>query len=216
MSSIHEPAPLFPAPWKLKGEGFILMFRFTKTFVYESGFLPEHHLGNFKGGFGYVMLVNYEESPVGPYKELLFIPGKFGPENKQCITKIYVDSELSTNNGRGNWGIPKETVPIIWNRDGKITTVGVGSNENPIWFSKIKTGRIPIPVSTKILPIHLLQELGEKQYLTKPEGKGWGKLASIEKIHVEQSGFPDISKLKPLLCVHVKPFWMSFPTPKLL
>lgn len=212
----NQPSPHIAAPWKLKGEGFILVYRFTKNFVYESGFLREDQLGNFKGGFGYVMLVNYEESPVGPYRELLFIPGKFGPANKQCITKIYVDSDASTENGRYNWGIPKETVPFIWNREGNLTTIAVGSEENPIWFSKLKTGAFPLPVSTKILPINLLQSLNEQNYLTKPEGKGWGKLAQLEKVHIDPQGFPDISRLKPLMCVHVNPFWMSFPIPTLV
>lgn len=203
-----------PPPWRLKGEGFILLYKFSKSFIQEHALLHASQIDSYTGGLGYVMLVNYEESPVGPYKELLIIPGKFGAERRQAITKIYVDSEASTQNGRKNWGIPKETVPIIWQKEGKLTKIGVGSEHDPIWYSEIMTGKIPIPVSTKLLPIELLQTWEDKQYLTKPAGKGWGKLASLQKIHVNPQGFPNITAKKPLLCVHVHPFEMYFPKPR--
>lgn len=69
------------------------------------------------------MLVNYEKYPVWPYRELLIIPGKFRKSHKQAITKIYVDSEASTQNGRANWGVPKQTLSFVWEKN---------SEEDPI------------------------------------------------------------------------------------
>jgi hypothetical protein len=206
----------YPPPWNLKGEGFIFLYKFSKSFIQAEALLPTTQVANYSGGLGYVMLVNYEESPVGPYKELLIIPGKFGTERRQAITKIYVDSEASTQNGRENWGIPKETLPIIWQKEGKLTKIGVGQEHDPIWYCEIKTGNFPIPVSTKLLPIELLQTWEDKQFLTKPTGRGWGKLANLQKIHVNPEGFPNIIAEKPLLCVHVHPFEMYFPIPRKL
>ncbi|KAK4048032.1 hypothetical protein OIV83_005066 [Microbotryomycetes sp. JL201] len=90
----------------------------------------------FHGGTGAMMLVRYNESPVGqsdlitallpaegvatktqgsgPYDELLLVPGYFsfiaqGGETvyHHVITRIYVSTPDSIKNGRFNWGIPK-------------------------------------------------------------------------------------------------------------
>jgi hypothetical protein len=214
MMGPKRPVNHFPPPWKLKGEGIIMVFRFKKDWVEENGFLGEYQKGNFKGGLGFVMLVNYSESPVGPYKELLFIPGKFQTKNLQSITRIFVDSDLSTENGRFNWGIPKETVPIIWRKEGKTETIGVGSEEEPVLFFKISSGGIPFPATTKIIPINLYQELEGKEFHTHPKGSGWAKLAKIESLKVNKDHFPDIGKVKPLFCFKVNPFTMHFPLPE--
>lgn len=214
MSSTQESIQLFPSPWTLKGEGVILVYKFNKEWVENNGFLTESQKGNFKGGLGFVMLVNYHESPVGPYKELLIIPGKFKPHGRQSITRIFVDSVASTMNGRSNWGIPKETVPMIWQKNGSTETIGIGPEDDPILFCRIKTSGIAFPASTKIMPIKLYQELEGKIYLTNPSGSGWAKLAKIESLKVDQDYFPDIGKLKPLMCFKVNPFTMHFPDPE--
>ena len=84
---IPIPEPYFPSPWQLKGEGVILTYLFKKAWVEEYGFLPVYLRGNFQGGLGFVMIVNYHESPVGAYKELLFIPGKFSHTGKSVSLK---------------------------------------------------------------------------------------------------------------------------------
>ena len=86
-----------PAPWSLSGDGYMIFYKFTREFVAQFGFVPPELEGRFDGYLGSVMLVNYQSSPVGPYRELLFIPGKFKVENglvtrPQSITKIYVNS----------------------------------------------------------------------------------------------------------------------------
>ncbi|KAL4954128.1 hypothetical protein BDW69DRAFT_163788 [Aspergillus filifer] len=58
-----------------------------------------------------VMIVRYEETDVGPYDELIFIPGRAtNPNNNKRdmrITTIYVSTDASVWNGRRNWNIPK-------------------------------------------------------------------------------------------------------------
>mmetsp|Transcript_5735 Transcript_5735/g.9565 ORF Transcript_5735/g.9565 Transcript_5735/m.9565 type:complete len:143 (+) Transcript_5735:478-906(+) len=64
-------------------------------------------------GFGAVMLVRYSDFPVGPYDELLLIPGAFEPKGTarkpfladRLVTRIYVSSIASVKQGRKNWGI---------------------------------------------------------------------------------------------------------------
>ena len=204
-----------PAPWTLRGEGIILLFRFHKDWVAQAANLPEHLRGKFKGGFGYVMIVDYQESPVGPYKELLFIPGKFGKEKLQSITTIFVDSEASTANGRANWAIPKQTADFHWQKEKGLDRVEVSLHGKKVFQTSIRSGGISFPMSTGLLPIRLRQELAGQVLFTQPEGKGWGKLARIQDLEVDPQLFPDIRGIKPLLALKVSPFTLTFPKPSI-
>jgi hypothetical protein len=200
-------------PWQLSGEGIVLVFRFKKEWVENSGLLPKHLKGKFKGGLGYVMLVNYEKSPVGPYHELLIIPGKFRKIKKQAITKIYVDTEASTQNGRNNWGIPKETLPFTWKKERNKDIIQIKSGDQVIFSTEVTHGGLSFPVTTSILPISLCQIWNKVKYYTKPSGFGWGKLAKIKRLDLDPAFFPDIRDIKPLLAVKVNPFHIKFPEP---
>lgn len=202
-----------PAPWKLKGEGIILIFKFKKEWVEEYAHLPKHLIGKFRGGLGYVMLVDYHESPVGPYHELLIIPGKFRKTKMQAITKIYVDSEASTINGRKNWGIPKETLPFTWTKEKGKDLISIKQGDKEIFSTEITHGGISFPVSTSLLPIRLCQTLDKVKFYTKPYGSGWGKLAKIKKLDINPDFFPDFGGIKPLMAVKVNPFTIHFPEP---
>ncbi|NVJ85068.1 MAG: acetoacetate decarboxylase family protein [Algoriphagus sp.] len=200
-----------PAPWDLKGEGVILVYKFSKNWVEQQGQLPDYLKGQFSGGLGYLMLVNYTQSPVGPYRELLFIPGKFKNHRKQTITRIFVDSEQSTQNGRANWGIPKETMDFSWEEQEGQIQIRVKSKEETFFSCEVKPFGFTFPANTKLLPIDLYQHWKGKDFFTKPSGKGKAKLARVNILHVNPSFFPPIDQIKPLLAVHIRPFQIHFP-----
>jgi len=70
--------------------------------------------GKFLGGLGMLQLIRYTESPVGPYDELLIVPGTFAYEKETIegervkvekkrnlrITRIYVSQKATCWNGR--------------------------------------------------------------------------------------------------------------------
>ena len=61
--------------------------------------------GTFRGGMGVMMLVQYHETPVGSYNEMLVLPGAFDvpPGNRpkgSRVTRIYVDQKATTYNGK--------------------------------------------------------------------------------------------------------------------
>ncbi|MFL0682143.1 MAG: acetoacetate decarboxylase family protein [Algoriphagus aquaeductus] len=200
-----------PPPWTLQGEGILLFFKFKKEWVEEQGHLPAHLKGKFKGGLGYVMLVDYQKSPVGPYHEVLIIPGKFRKTRRQAITKIYVDSEASTQNGRNNWGIPKITLPISWKKEKGKDIITIYSGKEEVFHTEITHGGLAFPVSTTLLPIRLCQTLNKVKYYTKPYGNGWGKLAKIKRLDLDPDFFPDIRGITPLFAIKVNPFTIHFP-----
>lgn len=215
MPKSATPLLSVPAPWTLRGEGIILLFRFKKNWVAQAANLPEHLQGKFKGGLGYVMLVDYQESPVGPYQELLFIPGNFGKEKFQAITTIFVNSAESTVNGRANWAIPKQTADFQWQKIKGLDMVEISLNGKKVFQASIRSGGIPFPMSTSLLPIRLRQELEGNVLFTQPEGKGWGKLARIQDLELDPHLFPDIRNVKPLIALKVSPFTLTFPKPSI-
>ncbi|ETV91168.1 hypothetical protein H310_14175 [Aphanomyces invadans] len=98
----------------------------------------KHDRANYTGsGLGFVMLIRYTDSPVGPYDELLLVPGAFTPPSPgnpiartnhmketflqahgllaaRRVTRIFVSTEASLRNGRRNWGIRKELADFTW------------------------------------------------------------------------------------------------------
>ncbi|HOS96166.1 MAG TPA: hypothetical protein PLU54_00795, partial [Deltaproteobacteria bacterium] len=80
-----------PAPWVLTGQGCIALVRLSRDFVEEQGFVPDALKGRFAGGVGMVMYVDYRSSDVGPYREILFIPGMFdvGGRKYFSISRIF-------------------------------------------------------------------------------------------------------------------------------
>lgn len=208
------------APWSLRGDGYMLFYKFSREFIEEMGFVPPELSGKFDGFLGNLMLVNYHSSPVGPYRELLFMPGKFRVAGSRwySITKIYVNSSASTENGRNNWGIPKETVDFRRNLVSKNFLGGdterielLKPNGEPFFSITLSAGGLKFPVSTALIPIRLIQYLAGKTFFTSPKGTGKGQLATIKNIEIDSRYFPDISQSTPIAAVKVTDFVMEFP-----
>lgn len=121
MDPAESPFADAPAPWHCEGECFWL-FGYARGGTYPppvafntlegaSSYADPETSGAFKGGLMFVMIVRYTSSPVGPYDELMYVPGQFAvPPNKSAanrITRIYVSTKESVYNGRKNWNIPK-------------------------------------------------------------------------------------------------------------
>jgi len=120
-----SPSPISstPAPWTLKGTVYTFLFYVTPS---QAKNLPSiayspleggSSFGAAKavGGLGNIQIIRYSESPVGPYDEMVLIPGKFeyeveqgGPKRRNFrVTRIYVSQKETCYNGRKNWSIPK-------------------------------------------------------------------------------------------------------------
>ena len=205
-----------PAPWNLTGNAYVMIYKFSKEFVQENGFLADYQQDRFLGYVGTVMLVNYKTSGVGPYRELLFIPGMFTFDWKKMfsISKIYVSSRESVYNGIENWGIPKEYAVFDWqtNMDGT-ENISVKIDGKEFFKTTIKKGFLSFPLTTSILPLTVVQKLRKDLVVTNPTAKGKATLASIKSIEVDKNFFPDLSKVFPLITMKVKDFEMNFNVP---
>ena len=205
-----------PAPWNLTGDAYIMVYKFSKDFVQEYGFLADYQRDRFLGYVGTVMLVDYKTSGVGPYRELLFIPGMFTFNWKKMfsISKIYVSSRDSVYNGIENWGIPKEFADFDWQaNDDETEDISVKIEGKEFFKTTIKKGFISFPLTTSIFPLNVVQKLRKDLIITNPTAKGRATLASIKSIEVDRNFFPDLSKASPLITMKVKDFEMNFNVP---
>ncbi|HMV76978.1 MAG TPA: acetoacetate decarboxylase [Leptospiraceae bacterium] len=210
----------FPPPWNLDGEGFLLPFWADKKHCLQSGFISESEKDSYRGGLGAVMLVNYRSSDVGPYFELLFIPGDFHHSGKtyKKITKIYVSSQKSVEEGILNWAIPKELAEFSWKKTDKETKIDIQSEKGSVLTTVLKEKFFSFPVTTSLFPFTLLQKAPESLLATKFIGKGSAKFAGLESYSSNPAHFPDIYSVSSfrLPGLAVSPFALTFPVPEVL
>jgi len=221
MSSVLEPTLTensvrrVPAPWDLRGSGYILLYKFPKGFAIEEGRIPPFLEASFAGGLGAVMLVDYAESNAGPYGELVFIPGRFHCRGKKldCITKIYVSTLESVVNGWENWAIPKEQADFVFatQENQGTETVSITRGGEPVLDVMLKHGGISFPMHTSLLPFPLVQEKDGELYYTSFSGKGTARFAHVEEMRVNPELFPDIQPYHPLMSIRIDNFAITFP-----
>jgi hypothetical protein len=119
--------PVAPPPWPLKAKLYLFFavlkpenredpilqglppgsYNPSET-IHPSALAPINDSPQWKGGLTCFVLVRYEQTPVGPYDELMMTPDGFAnPYEKKAtsgrITNIYVSSRQSVWNGRKNW-----------------------------------------------------------------------------------------------------------------
>ncbi|MCU0496734.1 MAG: acetoacetate decarboxylase family protein [Anaerolineae bacterium] len=202
---------LAPAPWTLTGNGYILLYRWPRSFA--SAHSP---FGLSKGGFGAVMLVDYQTTPVGPYHEILFIPGQVAYTSAigYSISKIYVSTMDSVINGQLNWGIPKEQAQFDWqtSTDGQ-DQIRVSIDQHPIASVDLTPFGPRFPVSSAILP-PIVQHRDHQTLITRLQSQGQGQLAKLDRFWVDDQGFPTVNQFRPLVVVKIHDFKMTFPIPK--
>lgn len=213
------PYQISPAPWQLSGEGYLFTYRFSNDFLMKEGFIADEFKPFLWINIGLVMLVNYQTSPVGPYGELLFIPGMFHYKGKYYwhISKIYVSSLDSVMNGRANWGIPKELAEFKFEAlEHGIKSVQVNVNGEKAFNCQFKDKAFGFPLSTSILPFQFIQPLNGKEYVTHPIGSGKAFFSKPMDLEIGQGLFPNIGSQTRLACLHIPNFALAFPKPNFL
>ncbi|TVR19064.1 MAG: hypothetical protein EA396_13780 [Anaerolineaceae bacterium] len=210
-----------PAPWELTGSGYIFVFRFNRDFVMGQGFVPDELKGAYRGGLGTVMLVDYHTSPVGAYREMLFVPGLFEQcgQTRYTITKIYVSTIDSVINGQENWGIPKELADFqVESLSEKVERFRMSLDGHVVADLVLESVSPRLPVNTRFLPVRpaLIQQHARRHLLTAPLARGRVGLASIHSAYVDAQYFPDFGHKRPLLAVRAADFKMTFPVPEVL
>ncbi len=218
--------PLFPAPWRLRGSGLVILTRAPLSQLKADPAIPQHLRDNLKAPLNILMLVNYAESDTGPYQELLFIPGtvQVGERRLPSISNIFVSTESSVVNGRLNWGIPKYRCNFDWCKvagDSGTEQSCIAADINGQRFFELSydSSGLSIPVNTAWMP-KLLKTLGQewegRQFIFSPSAKGRAKRATIRHLNVAAGVFPQISAQQVVAAFEITDFNMEFPVPQIL
>lgn len=202
------------APWELLGEGYVFLYRFPTDLL--SSFDLDRAQHNRILSIGAMFLVDYKDSPVGPYHEILIAPGifKMGKIRRFSISKILVSSRASVVNGVNNWGIPKELASFKRVITESLDTWHIKNDSFDVKIELTEKG-IEFPISTSILPLKLAQELDCDLVLTTARAKGKAKLAKLKSMKIK-GDFPQIERLKPIMGLKVNNFKMLFEKPSIL
>jgi len=213
-------------PWELNGYGYIILYRFDRDFVREAGRVPDVLMENYRISIGAVMLVDYTKSPVGPYRELLFIPGRFqvGRRRYYHISKIYVSTQASLENGQENWGIPKELADFTVEDDPddvRVKRWTVAKDGTAFLRATTQAGLLRLPVNSILNPfpttlVHARERDGALLTVDPYGGGTMSFAASLLDIEVDGAHFPDVSDEKPLGVLESVNFHMTFPPPGLV
>lgn len=205
-----------PAPWQLTGDGYIVTFWLPEHMDTAQTFTPDTLKGRHSGRLATIMYVNYHTSDVGPYQELLFIPGQFSFKGKKrwSITKIYVNTWESVVNGNINWGIPKEQADFHVEELNGVHTVQLSQDGHLFAELKFKEMGFKMPVNSRLTP-EFMRTLGQHRegntYLYTPSTKGHVKLGALLSSKFDPHYFPDLTQASVLGAVRVSDFEMVFP-----
>lgn len=118
-----NPIELALAPWTLKGTVYSVTFVPLSTRLPTKAFPPLERQyasaieGEYDGTLGQIQIIRYTDSPVGPYDEILIVPGFFKynytdaagemEERKNVrVSRIYVSQKYTCWNGRKSKLIP--------------------------------------------------------------------------------------------------------------
>ena len=201
--------------YEFKGNGYVLFYRFDEEFIRLETFLPESLKNNFCHGLGAVLYMNYTKSEIGPYEELLFIPGKFCYRGKKnhFISKAYVSTGEAVRFGYENWFTPKEKAAFSKetlkdNIENISTCIG---NEEVASF-EIKKGKIRFRLGTgKFLSFSLMQLKGDEPVKLNYSGTVTANFARLASIRIRPAFFPNIARFTPLAVFKMRNFTLRLP-----
>lgn len=211
-----------PAPWAIEGRGFLSLLRFDSGFLDDDPFVPPALAGRrLPGRLGVMMFVDYAATPAGPYRELLFIPGRYelGGVRFRSISRIFVSTMDSVVNGRRNWGIPKDLAEFEIERGKRSERVRIAAGGKVFADLEFQRTRLSLPVTTATMPAPLRrlgQVLGGRHFLLSPSARGRAGLASLSSATVDPLVFPDIGQGIPLVTAEITQFRMTFPDPTVI
>ena len=216
-SSAGSGVVIAPAPWKLRGEGYVMMIKLPLPRGRAELFAPTELAEARFGQFGCVMFVDYAESPVGPYHELLFIPGtfRFGRRRLPSITKIYVSSQASVDSGQHNWGIPKELgqFTVVDGDDGvKRVTMRIADRiVVELWLRHNKLG---VPVTTSFIPADFRtfgQAFSGHTFAVSPSGRAFMQRAKVVHAWSEPGFFANLATERVVAALRMSKIDLTFP-----
>jgi hypothetical protein len=206
-----------PAPWELAASGYILVLRLPERLLDTQSFTPEELRPFRVGRYAYAMFVDYSSSPVGPYHELLFIPGAFRGvgQDHWSITKIYVSSPASMLNGRRNWGMPKELARFeVEYGKHRCDRIHVLVSDQPAVELTLRHHAFGVPLRSALVPARLrtlTHVVNGRRFTVTPSANGRIRAARLVSSRIDSRFFPPFDASQVRAAVKVADVHVTFP-----
>ena len=209
-----------PAPWRLAGRAYISVLHADEQLRQaEARHLPEPlREQRAEGPFSYLMYVDYAASPVGPYHELLFIPGSYRfPDGRRHLTisRIFVSSQDSVVNGQHNWGIPKQLARFELSAAQRgVQDIRVSQADHCFARLRYRSWPLPLPLPGSLTPQswrRLAQYHSGQTRVYTPAANGLGLPARLLEADIDAHYFPALSHSQALCSLKLAHFRMRFP-----
>jgi hypothetical protein len=203
-------------PWFLRGDAFlVLTISPTETNLADAA-ISNEMAGIYNNLFNVMVVADYRESPIGPFRELAYIPGRFRfafDEERMSITRSYATTEAGVLNRRAHWGVPTEFAEIVTKRepsDHEHFSVGQGKVAD---FSFECFGP-SVPLNGKVIPpaLRSFGQLRDDMTLLYTLGiTGTMRAARFIPHSFDASRFPDMTKRQLVVSIKVSDFLAEFP-----
>ena len=216
LSTREDVAPA-PPPWDLAGQGIIVAVRLPQDVLDHGSFVPAGLRRTSRTRLAFAMFVDYTHSNVGPYHELLYIPGayRFGAQSQLSITRIYVSSWASVVNGRRNWGIPKDQCAFDVRHDGARDHIALSTDEGHCFAElEFESFGPHLPAPAHWTPESwrtLAQERDGQRFTYTPSARGHFRFTRVKRWRFDPALFPDLARGQVLGAVKLTDFNMVFP-----
>jgi hypothetical protein len=218
--------PRHPAPWDLRGRGWIVALKLPAMSPARDAFLPQELAGQGRALASLLMFVDYDSAPCGPYRELLFIPGAFPFSDGRrhfTISRILVSTWESVANGRRNWGIPKDRADFeveYGAAPAAVDRISVASEGRQLCALELRVLRgLPrLPVPGALVPQRLrtlAQRHRGQDYYYAPRAHGWVRPGRLLDWSFDPELFPDVSAAAVVAVLRVEDFRMRFPVARI-
>jgi hypothetical protein len=210
------PPGIQPAPWDLEGRGWILALAVPDAVRGERRGRATQLGAERPAGPSLLLFVDYTASPVGPYRELAWLPGRFAQAGGPAwsITHIVVDSVASRASGRANWGIPKEMARFECRRDGRGAQVAVSAEGRALARLSVSSRGPALPFASALLPsalTRLVHYHAGHRYALAPSGRGRVGLARVRELWSDEERWPALAGARIALALAVPRFRLRFP-----
>lgn len=209
---------LAPAPWQLKGSGYIFALWMPRDVLDHGSFIPPRTPRTGSARLAFAMFVDYQSSDVGPYHELLYIPGKlqFAKDDaRMSITRIFVSTEASVVNGRLNWGIPKDRCNFDVTNSGPHDRISLRSDDGRV-FAELDLEafgpRLPAPMGWTPRSWRTLSQVRDgRRFTYVPDANGHFRFARVRDWRFDSQMFPDLARGRIVAALKITDFSMQFP-----
>ena len=172
--------PASPAPWTLHGDAAAL--------------LVPRGVGGAPTLLGWI---RYADSDVGPYDELLLV--RLRGRRPHTVERIYVSTERSREEGRRNWGVPKEVARFEVIAEDGAERVQAWVGERAIASFRVKRRGPALPFSTALLPERartVEQVLEGRRFRFAPSARGRLQAVTFRDVRLDPEFFSGLGALR--------------------